>query len=88
MHEVTLMSHMLFLRQTPSDMQGSQVHAGAVAGVVPFAIGAYEFGKRIVSGCTTELLPAAVCSQPLEHTSCTVQPSNAEHYPVKFDRSR
>ena len=31
--------------------------AGAIAGVVPFAIGAYEFGKRIVSCCTqTRLL--------------------------------
>lgn len=39
----------------------SQSHAGAVAGVVPFAIGAYEFGKRIVSGCIHALLPAAAC---------------------------
>lgn len=27
---------------------GWQIWAGAIAGVIPFAIGAYEFGKRIV----------------------------------------
>lgn len=36
----------------------SQSHAGAIAGVVPFAIGAYEFGKRIVSDCTTTAAPS------------------------------
>jgi hypothetical protein len=37
---------------TPSPMEGPgwEIWAGFVAGVFPFALGAYEFGKRIVSG--------------------------------------
>lgn len=32
---------------------GWQIWAGAIAGIIPFAIGAYEFGKRIVRrGCS------------------------------------
>jgi hypothetical protein len=33
---------------------GWEVYAGAVAGVVPFIIGAWEFGKRIVRPFITE----------------------------------
>ena len=35
---------------TPGPVEvGWEIWFGAVVGVVPFAIGAYEFGKRIVS---------------------------------------
>ena len=54
--DTTLVLHVL-LECIFSDSD-SQSHAGAIAGVVPFAIGAYEFGKRIVSGCTTTAAPS------------------------------
>ncbi len=34
---------------SPVDGPGPEVYIGLVAGVVPFAIGSWEFGKRIVS---------------------------------------
>lgn len=37
---------------------GPEIYAGALAGVIPFAIGSWEFGKRIVRRvlCSLNLL--------------------------------